>query len=106
MSLKTQTAGGVNMKGERSAEERAEQCPSLFYFLQRLIHVRTSGPDIRADYQSTIAAPEATGHGLAQTHSVSERRQHATLQPAACRRGEESETSSEADRLRDDSVLR
>lgn len=77
------------MKGERSAEERAEQCPSLFYFLQRLIHVRTSGPDIRADYQSTIAAPEATGHGLAQTHSVSERERvcrpgstpHCSLQP-------------------------
>lgn len=32
MSLKTQTARGANMKGERSAKERPEQCPSFFIF--------------------------------------------------------------------------
>lgn len=46
----------------------------IFFFI--LIHVRTSGPDTGAKRkESTIAAgaaPEATGHGLAQARSVSD----------------------------------
>lgn len=89
MSLKTQTARGLNMKGEWSATEGAEQCPSSFFFFFRAANsCQDQWPRYRGrPKESTIAAPEATGHGLVQTHSsywLSVGQKHARVQTAVC----------------------